>query len=84
LEFYSPQTPSATLEAFTDRSIVMGLCYNRLWLQAAVEATLRACAAARRGIRIDWQRHARVGVPVTLATLAICAASLWWRVLPAA
>ena len=41
-------------------------------------------AAARRGIRIDWQRHARVGVPVTLATLAICAVSLWWRVLPAA
>jgi Na+/H+ antiporter NhaD/arsenite permease-like protein len=36
-------------------------------------------AAARRGIRIEWQRHARVGVPVTLATLAICAASLWWR-----
>jgi Na+/H+ antiporter NhaD/arsenite permease-like protein len=40
-------------------------------------------AAARRGIRIDWRRHARVGVPVTLATLAICAASLWWRALPA-
>jgi Na+/H+ antiporter NhaD/arsenite permease-like protein len=28
-------------------------------------------AAARRGIVIDWRRHARVGVPVTLATLAI-------------
>ena len=41
-------------------------------------------AAARRGIRIDWRRHARVGVPVTLATLAICAISLWWRALPAA
>ena len=41
-------------------------------------------AAARRGIRIDWRRHARVGVPVTLATLTICAASLWWRVLPPA
>ncbi len=40
--------------------------------------------AARRGIRIDWRRHARVGVPVTLATLAICAASLWWHLLPAA
>ena len=39
-------------------------------------------AAARRGIRIDWRRHARVGVPVTLATLAICAVSLWWRALP--
>jgi Na+/H+ antiporter NhaD/arsenite permease-like protein len=40
-------------------------------------------AAARRGIRIDWRRHARTGVPVTLATLAICAASLWWRMPPA-
>lgn len=28
-------------------------------------------AAARRGIAIDWKRHARVGVPVTLMTLAV-------------
>ncbi|HUX23811.1 MAG TPA: anion transporter [Burkholderiales bacterium] len=35
-------------------------------------------AAARRGIRINWQRHGRVGVPVTLATLTICAVALWW------
>jgi Na+/H+ antiporter NhaD/arsenite permease-like protein len=28
-------------------------------------------AAARRGIVIDWRRHARVGVPVTLVTLAV-------------
>jgi Na+/H+ antiporter NhaD/arsenite permease-like protein len=41
-------------------------------------------AAARRGIRIDWRRHARIGVPVTLATLAICAVSLVWRAVPAA
>jgi Na+/H+ antiporter NhaD/arsenite permease-like protein len=34
-------------------------------------------AAARRGVRIDWHRHARVGVPVTVVTLAICAAYLW-------
>jgi hypothetical protein len=40
-------------------------------------------AAARRGVSIDWRRHARVGVPVTLATLAICALSLWWRAPPA-
>jgi Na+/H+ antiporter NhaD/arsenite permease-like protein len=39
-------------------------------------------AAHRRGIHIDWKRHARVGVPVTLATLAIAWAWLWWRVLP--
>ncbi len=33
-------------------------------------------AAARRGVSIDWRRHARVGVPVTVATLAVCAAWL--------
>jgi Na+/H+ antiporter NhaD/arsenite permease-like protein len=37
-------------------------------------------AAARRGIRIDWRRHARIGVPVTVATLAISAAYLWLRI----
>ena len=36
-------------------------------------------AAARRGIRIDWRRHARVGVPVTLATLAITGVYLGLR-----
>jgi Na+/H+ antiporter NhaD/arsenite permease-like protein len=35
--------------------------------------------AARRGIRIDWRSHARIGVPVTLATLAIAAAWLMLR-----
>jgi Na+/H+ antiporter NhaD/arsenite permease-like protein len=37
-------------------------------------------SAARRGIHIDWRRHARIGIPVTLATLAIAAAYLWLRV----
>lgn len=36
-------------------------------------------SAARHGIRIDWHRHARVGIPVTLATLAITAGYLWLR-----
>ena len=30
-------------------------------------------AAGRAGVPIDWKRHARVGVPVPLATLAIVA-----------
>jgi Na+/H+ antiporter NhaD/arsenite permease-like protein len=30
-------------------------------------------AARRRGIAIDWRRHARTGVPVTITTLAITA-----------
>jgi Na+/H+ antiporter NhaD/arsenite permease-like protein len=36
-------------------------------------------AAARRGLHIDWRAHARVGVPVTLATLAILAGYLALR-----
>jgi Na+/H+ antiporter NhaD/arsenite permease-like protein len=36
-------------------------------------------AAERRGLRIDWHRHARVGVPVTLATLVISGVYLWLR-----
>src|SRR2546425_1109226 len=36
-------------------------------------------AAERRGLRIDWRRHARVGVAVTFATLAIAGAYLWLR-----
>ncbi len=35
--------------------------------------------AATLGIRIGWRRHARVGIPVTLATLALAAAWLWLR-----
>lgn len=34
-------------------------------------------AAQRRGIHIGWRCHARVGVPVTLSTLAVAAVSLW-------
>lgn len=33
--------------------------------------------AAHKGIKIDWQEHAKLGVPVTVATLAISSAYLW-------
>jgi Na+/H+ antiporter NhaD/arsenite permease-like protein len=33
--------------------------------------------AERAGVRIDWRRHARTGIPVTLVTLAMAAAGLW-------
>jgi Na+/H+ antiporter NhaD/arsenite permease-like protein len=36
-------------------------------------------AARRRGITIDWLRHARTGVPVTVASLAVVA--LWYRLM---
>ncbi|MGH8629830.1 MAG: anion transporter, partial [Burkholderiales bacterium] len=37
-------------------------------------------AARRRNVRIDWKRHAAVGFPVALATLAIAGG---WLVLRA-
>ena len=35
--------------------------------------------AKAQGVAIDWRTHARAGIPVTLATLAIAAAWLWLR-----
>jgi Na+/H+ antiporter NhaD/arsenite permease-like protein len=31
------------------------------------------------GVRVGWREHARVGIPVTLATLALAALWLWLR-----
>jgi Na+/H+ antiporter NhaD/arsenite permease-like protein len=36
--------------------------------------------AGRHGVVIDWRRHARAGVPVTVVTLAITALWLFMRV----
>jgi Na+/H+ antiporter NhaD/arsenite permease-like protein len=36
-------------------------------------------AARRRGVEIDWRRHALTGVPVTLASLGIAGAWFWLR-----
>jgi len=33
--------------------------------------------ASQKGIPIDWRRHARTGIPVTLVTLALAAIYLW-------
>lgn len=35
--------------------------------------------AARLGVIIGWREHARIGIPVTLATLALAAGWLWIR-----
>jgi Na+/H+ antiporter NhaD/arsenite permease-like protein len=35
--------------------------------------------AAKYGVRIGWREHARAGVPITAATLALAAAWLWVR-----
>ena len=53
---------------------------GNLFIVGSIANSIVDDAAARRGVRIDWRRHARIGVPVTLATLAVTAAYLWLRV----
>lgn len=52
---------------------------GNLLLVGSIANLIVADAAARRGIAIDWRAHARTGIPVTLATLAICAGYGGWR-----
>jgi len=60
-------------------ALVSTLAGNLLIVGSIANIIVVDCAA-RRGIRIDWRTHARVGVPVTLATLAIAAAWFWLRI----
>ena len=52
---------------------------GNLFIVGSIANIIVVDAAARRGIRIGWRAHARVGAPVTVATLAIVAAYLAWR-----
>ncbi len=52
---------------------------GNLLLVGSIANLIVVDAARRQGIVIDWKRHARTGIPVTVATLAISAAWLAWR-----
>jgi len=46
---------------------------GNLLLVGSIANLIVAEQAGRLGVAIDWRTHARVGVPVTLATLALAA-----------
>jgi len=52
---------------------------GNLFIVGSIANIIVVDAAARRGTPIGWRTHARVGVPVTLLTLAMTAAYLAWR-----
>ena len=52
---------------------------GNLLLVGSIANLIVADQAARHGIRLGWKEHARVGVPVTLGTLAVAAGWLWLR-----
>jgi Na+/H+ antiporter NhaD/arsenite permease-like protein len=49
---------------------------GNLLIVGSIANIIVVAAARRRGIAINWRRHARTGVPITLVTLAITAAWL--------
>jgi Na+/H+ antiporter NhaD/arsenite permease-like protein len=52
---------------------------GNLFIVGSIANIIVVDQAARLGIGISWREHARVGVPVTLVTLAIAAGWLWVR-----
>jgi len=52
---------------------------GNLFIVGSIANLIVVDAAARRGVMIDWRRHARVGIPVTLATMAVTGLYLAWR-----
>ena len=52
---------------------------GNLFIVGSIANIIVVDAAARRGLVIGWREHARIGVPVTLASMAITAGYLWLR-----
>ena len=52
---------------------------GNLFIVGSIANIIVVDQAARLGVRIPWTVHARVGVPVTLLTLAAAAGWLWLR-----
>jgi Na+/H+ antiporter NhaD/arsenite permease-like protein len=68
--------PVATREFAGPMLALVSTLAGNLLVVGSIANIIVVDAAARRGIPIDWRTHARVGVPVTVVTLAIAAAWL--------
>ena len=71
--------PAATQPFSGPMLAIVSTLAGNLLIVGSIANIIVVDAARRRGIAIDWRRHARTGVPVTLATLAIIAAWFAWR-----
>jgi Na+/H+ antiporter NhaD/arsenite permease-like protein len=71
--------PAATHEIAGPVLALSSTLAGNLLIVGSIANIIVVGAAQRRGIHIGWKEHARVGVPVTLATLAVAAGWLWLR-----
>jgi Na+/H+ antiporter NhaD/arsenite permease-like protein len=66
--------PAATEPLAGPMLALVSTLAGNLFIVGSIANIIVVDTARRSGIEIDWRRHARIGVPVTLATLAITAA----------
>jgi len=75
--------PAATHPSAGPALALASTLAGNLLLVGSIANLIVAEQAGRLGIELGWRQHARVGVPVTAATLALAAAWLWglavWR-----
>lgn len=71
--------PAATHPAAGPILALASTLAGNLLLVGSIANLIVVDQAERGGVRIGWAEHARVGVPVTLATLAVAGVWLAWR-----
>lgn len=69
--------PAATHELAGPILALSSTLAGNLLLVGSIANLIVVEQAARRGVSIGWREHARVGIPVTLASLALAALWLW-------
>lgn len=66
------ETLKLSFSSYLVRALASTLAGNLL-IVGSIANIIVVSSATRRGMHVDWRRYARIGVPVTAATLAICA-----------
>jgi Na+/H+ antiporter NhaD/arsenite permease-like protein len=69
--------PLAQGEMLATLLAVASTLAGNLLLVGSVANLIVADGAERHGLSLDWKRHARSGVPITLLSLAIAVLGLW-------
>jgi Na+/H+ antiporter NhaD/arsenite permease-like protein len=70
--------PAATHELAGPVLALASTLAGNLFIVGSIANIIVVDQAQRMDVKITWAQHARVGVPVTLLTLAIAAGWLWW------
>jgi Na+/H+ antiporter NhaD/arsenite permease-like protein len=71
--------PAATQQFAGPMLALVSTLAGNLFIVGSIANIIVVDAARGQGIVIDWRRHLRTGLPLTLATLAITAAWFAWR-----